>query len=308
MLALQKPTICFRAVLMLGTAFTACSNGGASAATADNTAAGVTAVTSEMAVLQPAPIVVAQAAPPPAMVAQVAPVVAADQSETVIVTGTRAAGITAADSAAPISIVGSEAIQNVGLPDLNNSLNLLVPSFQAENGGDLGQFVVQARLRGLSPNETLVLVNGQRIHPTGDFQVDSGVVQGGFAPDLSMWPISAIDHVEVLLDGAAALYGSDAVSGVINIILKSSADAGLATGTVGQYYSYGAPAYDLAINKGFPLFDHGFVNLTYEKKQQNFSRPVGFGDQRIIIRDGTLFPNLGYNPQPIRILSECQSG
>src|ERR1700677_248337 len=151
--------------------------------------------------------------------------VAADTGATVsevIVTGTRQTGVKAVDSAAPIQVVGGEALKNVGQPDLIQTLSQNLPSFNAQAyGGDTAALTLSAALRGLSPNDTLVLVDGKRRHTTSNLQVDSGSpYTGSAAADLSFIPVAAIDHVEVLQDGAAAQYGSDAVAGVVNIILK----------------------------------------------------------------------------------------
>ncbi|HTW35012.1 MAG TPA: TonB-dependent receptor [Rhizomicrobium sp.] len=224
-----------------------------------------------------------------------------DETETVIVTGTRVSGMKAADSAAPIQIVGADALSHVGQVSLADALQQQVPSFNMENtgtGGDLGDFVLSAALRGLSPNETLVLVDGKRLHPTADLQVDAGVYQGAFAPDLSWIPVSSIDHVEVLLDGAAAQYGSDAVAGVVNIILKSDPDAGVAQATIGQLDQGGGESYDLTINKGFALGDKGFLNLTYDRRYHGFAK-LGGPDVRVANPDGTPLAGLSYDPTTI---------
>src|SRR6202008_908917 len=104
-----------------------------------------------------------------------------------------------------------------------------IPSFTAQAiGGDTANLPLSARLRGLSPNDTLVLVNGKRRHPTGNLHVLGGPYQGAATADLSLIPVDAIDHVEVLQDGAAAQYGTDAIAGVVNLILKSSNHGGVA--------------------------------------------------------------------------------
>ena len=142
-------------------------------------------------------------------------------NETVIVTGTRVQGMTAADSAAPVTVLGSDALPRGSGPQaLRQSLGQTVPSFTSQSfSGDLGHLTRAVFLRGLSPNDTLVLINGHRRHQTSGFQTGSGSFGGNSAPDLSMIPTSAIDHVEVLLEGAAAQYGTDAIAGVVNIIL-----------------------------------------------------------------------------------------
>ena len=146
-----------------------------------------------------------------------------------IVTGTRVQGMTAADSAAPITVLGTDALtKGTGSTDLRQALGQTVPSFTAQQfGGDTANLTLSAALRGLSPNDTLVLINGHRRHYTGNLHVDGGDFAAGCSSaDLSFIPEAAIDHVEVLLDGAAAQYGTDAIVGVVNIILKKKSSGG----------------------------------------------------------------------------------
>jgi outer membrane receptor protein involved in Fe transport len=215
--------------------------------------------------------------------------------ETVIVTGTRVQGMTAADSAAPITVLGSDALtKGTGSTDLRQALGATVPSFTAQQfGGDTANLTLSAALRGLSPNDTLVLINGHRRHYTGNLHVDSGgTAAGSSSADLSFIPEAAIDHVEVLLDGAAAQYGTDAIAGVVNIILKKKSSGGQLSATAGDYYNRGGrspgdngESYDLSYNMGLPLFDHGFVNFTVEKQYGNFTQ-YGGTDPRFINAQG----------------------
>ena len=141
----------------------------------------------------------------------------------IIVTGTRAVGTKAADSAAPIQVLDDSALVHVGQPNLNQALTQLVPSFTAQTQGtDMASFSLSARLRGVSPNHTLVLVNGKRRHGNSILQVINGAFGGSAAPSIDLVPPDAVGHIEILQDGAAAQYGSDAIAGVINIILKSN--------------------------------------------------------------------------------------
>ena len=150
-----------------------------------------------------------------------------ESTETVIVTGTRASGVDAFSSSSPIQVLSAESIENAGRPDLMNALANIVPSFTAQAfGGDMANQTLQAKLRGLSPNHTLVLVNGKRRHTTSSLAILGGPYQGGAGVDLNFIPVDAIDHVEVLTEGAAAQYGTDAIAGVINIILKKDGDGG----------------------------------------------------------------------------------
>src|SRR6185312_12659918 len=221
-----------------------------------------------------------------------APAMAQDNgNETVIVTGTRVQGMTAADSAAPITVLGADALtKGTGSTDLRQALGQTVPSFTAQQfGGDTANLTLSAALRGLSPNDTLVLVNGKRRHYTGNLHVDSGgTAAGSSSADLSFIPEAAIDHVEVLLDGAAAQYGTDAIAGVVNIILKKKSSGGQVQATAGDYYDRGhrapgdnAESYDLSYNMGLPLFDKGFVNFTIEKQFSNFTQ-YGGADNRML--------------------------
>ena len=209
-----------------------------------------------------------------------------------IVTGTRVQGMTAANSAAPITVLGTDALTHgTGSADLRQQLGQTVPSFTAQQfGADTANLTLSAALRGLSPNDTLVLVNGKRRHYSGNFHVDAGgFAAGSSAADISLIPSAAIDHVEVLLDGAAAQYGTDAVAGVVNIILKNKSSGGLLSATVGDYYDRGdfsggkanGAKYDVSYNMGLPLFDKGFVNFTIDKQYQNFTQ-YGGADERYV--------------------------
>src|SRR6201996_7890319 len=188
--------------------------------------------------------------------------VAANDTEAVIVTGTRVSGIPAADSAAPITVIGSDALSHVGQPNLIQTLAQLSPSFTAEaRGGDTGNLTLSARLRGVSPNDTLVLIDGKRRHSSANLHVGSTPYQGAATTDLNLIPVAAIDHVEVLEEGAAAQYGTDAVAGVVNIILKKNDDGGVFNATAGQYEKGDGQTYDFAGNIGFPLGKKGFISL-----------------------------------------------
>ena len=140
---------------------------------------------------------------------------------------------------------------------------------------------MSARLRGLSPNDTLVLINGKRRHSTGNLHVLSGQYQGAATADLDMIPVAAIDHVEVLQEGAAAQYGTDAIAGVVNIILKRSSSGGMVSATGGQYFQQGGDTYDFNGNFGIDLGGKGFLNISAEKRYRGFSQR-GAQDIRLV--------------------------
>jgi len=230
------------------------------------------------------------AEPASAVPADAAPAASADDE--VIVTGTRAIGITAAESAAPIKLVGAEAIAHVGQPNLNQVLTQLVPSFTAQAfGGDTANLTLSARLRGLSPNHTLVLVNGKRRHGTANLAVLGGPYQGAATADLDLISPSSIKRIEVLEDGAAAQYGSDAIAGVINIILKDDEQGFSGYGTVGENYDTGGRTYGATAHLATGLGDDGFVNVTLFHRYHDFTQ-VGGLDRRVTDTSGNLLSTL----------------
>lgn len=197
-----------------------------------------------------------------------------DNRSTIIVTGTRQTGLRAQDSAAPVEVVGAQALQNVGPPDLGPALAQSLPSLNFQGfGNDTANLTLSAALRGLSPNETLVLVNGKRRHTTANLAVAGGSPFSGSATtDLSFIPVASIQRVEVLQDGAAAQYGSDAIAGVVNIITKTANHGGMLTASGGRNYENGGATASGAINAGLGLGERGFVNLTGEYKFHDFTQ------------------------------------
>jgi iron complex outermembrane receptor protein len=182
----------------------------------------------------------------------------------VIVTGTRQKGIVAAESAAPIQIISGDALRNTGKTNMIDALAQLVPSFQAQAfGADMANQTLQARLRGLSPNHVLVLVDGKRRHTTASLAIDGGsAYSGGAGVDLNFIPMAMVDHIEVLTDGAAAQYGSDAIAGVINFILKKNSSGGSVNATYGGFFDGGGSTTEVDANAGFAPVENSFFNIT----------------------------------------------
>jgi iron complex outermembrane recepter protein len=181
----------------------------------------------------------------------------------VIVTGTRRAERTAADSSVPIDVVSNSDLQSTASTDLNSKLQAIVPSYNVRRLplSDGAIFVRPATLRGLSPDQTLVLINGKRLHRSAFVDV---TFQGSQAPDLSNIPQVALKRVEVLRDGASAQYGSDAIAGVVNLILSD--EPGLRGYTqFGQYSEENdGENVQAALAAGIPISDSGFINLSGE--------------------------------------------
>jgi iron complex outermembrane receptor protein len=211
----------------------------------------------------------------------------ADPADDIVVTGTRQTGVRAADSAAPVQVLNAEALSRVGQPNLNQVLTQLAPSFTAQAfGGDASNLTLTAKLRGLSANHVLVLVNGKRRHGTANLHVTNGPFQGGAAPDLDLIPPEAIERIEILQDGAAAQYGSDAIAGVINIILKSDRSGGSASATAGQYYAGDGDTAAASVRLAVPIGEDGFLDVTGFHRFHDFSQRAG-ADRRLVAPDGT---------------------
>jgi iron complex outermembrane receptor protein len=221
----------------------------------------------------------------PLVFGQTAPAADTAPSSSVIVTGTRQQGLKAVDSAAPIQILDAGSLERGGQSDLIQSIARNIPSFTAQGfGGDTANLTLSARLRGLSPNNTLVLVNGKRRHGTANLAVLGGPYQGGAAADLNFIPVSAIERIEVLQDGAAAQYGTDAIAGVVNIILKK-ADSGINLGLGGgRYFDGGGNTVDGSVNFGLKPMDNAFINVSAETRQHAHS-DRGAIDPRVVDPD-----------------------
>ncbi|MFT3791059.1 MAG: TonB-dependent receptor [Rudaea sp.] len=205
---------------------------------------------------------------------------AGDTPETmsaVVVTGTRAENRTAAESMQPIKVVSAKALEESGSGELGEALSRLVPSLNFPRPASSGftGIIRPAQMRGLSPDQVLVLVNGKRWH-TSAF-LNTNVTQGrGSAPvDLNTIPISAIDHVEVLSDGASARYGSDAIAGVINIILKNDGEGGQVNASLGQYGAGDGTQRHLDGDAGFALSDRGSVHVSFDGNYNGYTNRAG---------------------------------
>ncbi|MET3828080.1 outer membrane receptor for ferrienterochelin and colicin [Sphingomonas sp. PvP055] len=146
------------------------------------------------------------------------------EGEAIIVTGSRFGGRTSTQSATPVDSIGRDQLQQSGRVDLIQQLKVEVPSFNTPRplGSGVGDYLVPPSLRGLGPGEVLVLVNGKRRHTSSDLNSSNGIGRGDVSVDFNAIPSFALSRAEVLRDGASAQYGSDAISGVINLILDRS--------------------------------------------------------------------------------------
>ena len=246
-------------------------------------------------------VLAALAAPP--LVAQEAAEEDARQLDTVVVTGTRVSDRSAGETPAPIDVVGVDILQRTGAPELNQALSVALPSFNFPRPGlaDGTDTIRPATLRGLAPDQSLVLVNSKRRHAASLVNVNGTVGRGSSAVDLNTIPMAAVQSVEVLRDGASAQYGSDAIAGVINVILRRAAEGGNATISYGrrdtEYTTpttpppagaiWSAPeriTRDLTDGetttvsawKGFALGDSGYFTLSAEYKDAERTERGGY--------------------------------
>jgi iron complex outermembrane receptor protein len=212
------------------------------------------------------------------------------RGDTIIITGTRVEARSATDTPAPVDVVSGVELLNQGDNDTVNLLRTSVPSFNATTHpiSDAATLIRPVNLRGLPPDNTLVLVNGKRQHRAAVIAfLGAGISDGSQGPDISTIPAVALKQVEVLRDGASSQYGSDAIAGVINFILKDDRSGGSIEGKWGQTYEGDGQSYQVAGNIGLPIGAAGFLNLSAEYQQTDAtSRSVQRDDAAALIAAG----------------------
>ena len=223
--------------------------------------------------------------------------------EQIVVTGTRVPDRSATETAVPVDVVSGDSINNVGVTEINQALSVMLPSFNFPRPGlaDGTDTIRPATLRGLSPDQTLVLMNSKRRHASSLVNVNGTIGRGAAAVDLNTIPAAIVQSIEVLRDGASAQYGSDAIAGVINVRLKQDSEGGdvmLAYGARDFDYdipvspppagaNWPAPATigvsgtdgeTLTVSgwKGLGFGDTGFLTLAAEYKDQERTERDGY--------------------------------
>ncbi len=183
-----------------------------------------------------------------------------------VVVGSRAQPRSVTESPVPIDAIPLEDVISQGSTTLDYQLRTLVPSFNVATHpiSDAATLVRPASLRNLAHDHTLVLVNGKRRHRSSVIAWFAGVTDGAQGPDISTIPAIALRQVEVLRDGASAQYGSDAIAGVINFLLKDAREGGSVEFNTGTYHAGDGDSYTIAGNVGLPLGETGFANLSLE--------------------------------------------
>lgn len=231
----------------------------------------------------------------------------------IVVTGTRSTDRTALETAVPVDVFPVEELTETGRVELNQILAATVPSFNFNQTSinDGTDIVRPATLRGLSPDQTLVLVNSKRRHSSALVNINGSVGRGSAAVDMNSIPTAAIGSVQVLRDGASAQYGSDAIAGVINVLLKEESSGGGANVRYGAFVTdidgQGRDAVDgetvqVSGWQGFALGDTGFLTISAEYKDRNPSNRAGLDPRTQYIMPGgaidpreTTFNRLNHN-------------
>ena len=225
-----------------------------------------------------------------ASVAQAQQQGANEQIEEIITTGTRRAERSASDSAVPIDVISGQEFENMGTADLNDMLKTAIPSYNLERQSisDAATLVRPATMRGLPPDNVLILVNGKRRHRSGVIaELGGDQTEGSQGADISAIPALAIKQLEVLRDGASAQYGSDAIAGVMNFVLRDDAQGATIEARTGEYMEGDGQLFQLMGNIGLPLGPDGFLNVTGSWMEQDpTSRSLQRTDAQALIDNG----------------------
>ena len=218
---------------------------------------------------------------------------AAEEVEKIAVVGTRAAPRSVGDSPVPLDIIGGDEFLSQGSTDIMSMLSTVVPSLNVNDQpiNDASTLVRPMNLRGMSSDHTLILVNGKRRHRSAVITfLGGGLSDGAQGPDISNIPASAIKQVEVLRDGAAAQYGSDAIAGVVNFALKDGSEGGSLEARYGSTYEGDGDTFQITGNIGTQLTENGFANFSAEYRESDAtSRSVQRGDAADLTAAGNPF-------------------
>jgi iron complex outermembrane receptor protein len=198
------------------------------------------------------------------------PPAAGGVADVLVVVGTRAEPRLATETAAPVDVFTGAELAERGYSDLSRALAFVAPAFNFPRAasGPSSAGARPATLRGLSPDQVLVLVNGRRRHASSIINFNNTVGRGSVVVDFNTIPIAAVERIEILRDGAAAQYGSDAIAGVVNIVLKSDAEGGAATVQYGEAERGDGQTVILTARKGLALDNGGFLTLVAEARDR----------------------------------------
>jgi iron complex outermembrane receptor protein len=191
--------------------------------------------------------------------------------------GSRAGARDALESEVPVDVITAAQLESSGFTELSKALMKLIPGFNSPRptGHDGTDHAPPFMLRGLNPDQVLVLINGKRLHQSSLLNVNISVGRGTSGVDINTIPLRSIERIEVLRDGAAAQYGSDAIAGIINIILKGYGHESRVTGSYGKTSEGDGIVRQADVFYSFPLKNDGFVNLTAETRDRGRTNRAG---------------------------------
>ncbi len=219
--------------------------------------------------------------------------------EELVVLGSRTSR-TAIETPVPVDVLSEQDLEDTGMTETSRMIQFLAPSFNFSTStiSDGTDIVRPSTLRGLGPDQTLVLVNGKRRHNRALVHVNGSIGRGTAGVDLNAIPASAIERIEILRDGAAAQYGSDAIAGVINIVLRSGTEKTRVDLTGGEHFEGDGATVQASVNHGWEVGDGGFLNITAEYRDRDFTNRAGLDPRQIYanLPDGSPDPReAGYN-------------
>jgi len=197
--------------------------------------------------------------------------------EKISIIGSRVIGRSANDLPVPVDILSAEALTNTGQTEVGRMLQAIAPSFNFSSSSisDGTDAIRPATLRGLGPDQTLVLINGKRRHQASLIHINTSVGRGTAGTDMNAIPAASIKRIEILRDGAAAQYGSDAIAGVINIVLNDADEGGKVAMSYGEYIKGDGETTNINMSKGFTLGENGYLNSTINFRDRGYTNRVG---------------------------------
>lgn len=197
--------------------------------------------------------------------------------EKISIVGSRVSGRSVDDIPVPVDIFSSEALLNTGQTEVGRMLQTIAPSFNFPSSSisDGTDALRPASLRGLGPDQTLVLINGKRRHQASLIHINSTVGRGTAGTDMNAIPAASIKRIEVLRDGASAQYGSDAIAGVINIVLKDNNEGGRMSASYGEHSAGDGETTNIDLSKGFSLGKSGYVSTTLNFRDRAYTNRAG---------------------------------
>ncbi|QXP59268.1 TonB-dependent receptor domain-containing protein [Olleya sp. HaHaR_3_96] len=233
--------------------------------------------------------------------------------------GSRAQPKSSLRTTAPVDIISTQDLTNATQIELSHILHYLVPSFHSTNQtiSDGTDHIDPATLRGLGPDQVLVLVNGKRRHNSALLNVNGTVGRGTVGTDFNAIPVASVERIEILRDGATSQYGSDAIAGVVNIILKKQVEVIDIVGRVGVNSEGDGQTSYFSANFGFDIGDKGFINITGEYRSReatnragNYTGPVYSNtpsEDALLIDNNSFFSTTGYDKQQIMEIGSAKT-